>query len=167
MKILKFIVINCCFILTACADFQVKEEGDISVEVKEIKKDITTVEKKTAINPKVMFLLLTAELAGQRGQYGLALDGYLRAAAIANDLEVVKRASSIAVFLQDEKKLEQAVGYWLAIDENDLEARQLKAVAAIQAGKNVIAMQGRFHYYEGYSMSDIVFPIYVLKLLGI
>ncbi len=33
-------------------------------------------------------------------------------------------------------------------------------------GKNVVVMQGRFHYYEGYPMSKIVFPIRVLHALG-
>lgn len=34
-------------------------------------------------------------------------------------------------------------------------------------GKKVIAMQGRFHYYEGYKMSDVSLPVRVMKLLGI
>lgn len=33
--------------------------------------------------------------------------------------------------------------------------------------KEVLLMSGRFHYYEGYTMKEITFPIYVFKLLGI
>ncbi len=39
-------------------------------------------------------------------------------------------------------------------------------IVGMLAGKKVVAMQGRFHYYEGWSLQEATFPVRVLKFLG-
>jgi purine-nucleoside phosphorylase len=42
-----------------------------------------------------------------------------------------------------------------------------KLVFGELSGKTVVAMQGRFHCYEGYAPSDIIYPVYVMKKMGV
>ena len=51
--------------------------------------------------------------------------------------------------------------------KSTVEGHAGQLVAGTLEGKKVLVMQGRFHYYEGYSYDTVVFPVRVMKLLGI
>ena len=48
-----------------------------------------------------------------------------------------------------------------------VEGHKGKLILGKLSGTNVIAMQGRFHFYEGYSIQEVTMPVRVMKKLGI
>lgn len=50
---------------------------------------------------------------------------------------------------------------------SSVEGHAGRLVCGKLAGKQVVALQGRFHYYEGYSMQELVIPVRVMGMLGV
>ncbi len=71
-------------------------------------------------------------------------------------------------------KLVQSIKEEVSISYKDLpnfpvstvESHEGRLIFGTLSGKSVVAMQGRFHWYEGYSMQEVTFPVRVLKALG-
>jgi len=71
-------------------------------------------------------------------------------------------------------KLVEHIEHPISIDYTDIphfsastvESHKGKLIFGKLGNKNILAMQGRLHYYEGYDMQEITFPIRVMKFLG-
>jgi len=71
--------------------------------------------------------------------------------------------------LANEIETEQTISYTDIpnFPVSTVESHSGKLLFGTLGGKNVVAMQGRFHYYEGYSLKEVTFPVRVMKFLGI
>lgn len=117
-----------------------QEEVLEPVKIAEAKEKTQQSEVKTAIDPDVMYMLMAAELAGQRGQYAIALEGYMEAAKRVKDPRFAERAAKIAMYMKDGKKTDEAVSLWLKQDPKNPTARKIAALSALRTGKKQAAV---------------------------
>ena len=127
----KWINIAILFCLAGCAATPEKSP-EAENELAEQKMLAGGVNHNSAIDEEVLYLLMAAELAGQRNQYYLAMDAYLQAAKRVDDPRIAERAVKIGLFLKDEKRTREALDVWLAKDNKNLAARKFAVLLAIK-----------------------------------
>ena len=84
------------------------------------------------LNQDILYQLLLAEIAGQRGEIEISLDNYLQLARTTKDIKVVERATRIAVYARDNAAAKESATLWLDLDPESSDAKQILAVMAIR-----------------------------------
>ena len=82
----------------------------------------------------LMFDILLAEIAGQRGEMGTSVPHYLQAALIAQDPRVAERAVQIASFAKQYQAAERAARRWVELAPDSVEARKALIALALHNG---------------------------------
>ena len=94
--------------------------------------------------PETLYLLLSAEIAAQRGRYDITLVNYLKAAKQSRDQAVIERAMRIAQSLNGDNAQKQLAELWLKIDPDNLQAHRISAIQAVKGND----LQTAIHHME-------------------
>ena len=78
-------------------------------------------------NSESVYELLVAELAGQQGQFDLALDNYLKQARLTNDPAVAERATRVAQYLRNVEGITESAQLWMQAAPENPEPYQISA----------------------------------------
>jgi predicted Zn-dependent protease len=132
--------------LAGCASLTGTEEAPSTGEK-------AAIEKKTEpqppveyadFEPETLYLLLSAEIAAQRGRYDITLVNYLKAAKQSRDQVVIERAMRIAQSLNGDNAQKQLAELWLEIDPDSLQAHRISAIQAVKGND----LQTAIHHME-------------------
>ena len=94
--------------------------------------------------PETLYLLLSAEIAAQRGRYDITLVNYLKAAKQSRDQVVIERGMRIAQSLNGDNAQKQLAELWLDIDPDNLQAHRISAIQAVKGND----LQTAIHHME-------------------
>ena len=95
-----------------------------------------------SLRPDVLYLLLLGEIAGSRGEMGVATQAYLQASNETHDVQVIRRAAQIALAARDLRATASVARLWLRLDPRSEDARRL--LESVQTGGDQSLNQVQF-----------------------
>ncbi|MBL1143039.1 MAG: tetratricopeptide repeat protein [Proteobacteria bacterium] len=82
----------------------------------------------------ILFKVLVAEIAGQRGKIDIAVENYLELARTTRDPVVVERATRVAIYARNNEAAYEAAQLWLELDPKSPDAHQVLTVMTLRQG---------------------------------
>ena len=119
----------------------------------------------SSVNTELLYVLLAAEIAGQRGRFDVALEGYLKAAQWSKNAQIAERATRIALFLKNSDDALKAVSLWVELDPENAAAQKAAVLGHLLNGDREKAIT---HINQWLALSDDNFDrsmIEVVKML--
>jgi tetratricopeptide (TPR) repeat protein len=97
-------------------------------------------ELETDVPPHLIYKLLVAEIAGQRGDLNLAIDNYIEVAQETHDPKVAARATQIALFAKEFDKALESSKLWVSVEPDNADARRNLASVYLRLARPVDAV---------------------------
>lgn len=109
-------------------------EPELVVEEIEQVKPQPPARPKIELTEDILFKVLVAEVAGQRGKIDVAVQNYMDLARQTRDPVVIERATRIAVYARDDDAALEAAELWHEVDPANTDAHQVLAVMTLRKG---------------------------------
>ncbi len=120
-------------VLPGCASLSgTPEQADITPAADVVTQPEAQIVRDADFEPEVLYQLLAAEIAAQRGRYDVTLVNYLKAAKTSRDEGVITRAMRIAQTLNADNAQLQLAELWLELDPDNLLAHRVSAIQAVK-----------------------------------
>ena len=95
----------------------------------------TEQEPAASIPADVMYKVLVAEIALQRGHYDIAIKNYLQMGEARHDPRLLERAARIAVYAHDDEHALEAARQWVELEPDNVDAREVVTAFYIRSGQ--------------------------------
>lgn len=105
--------------LVACAVAPAQPIASTPPQVSPADKELPKDEPALPLSSELVYDILTAEIAGQRGEIGIAADLYNNAANLVDSPAVSARATQIANFTRNQPRINRALQRWIEVDPTD------------------------------------------------
>lgn len=117
--------------MTACSSAPIKQsqtEPALDTKTVAVSPEVEKQPEETLpLSPELMYYILTAEVAGQRGEIGAAVELYERAADMVDSPKLASRSAQVATLSRNEQRINHALDRWVEVDPSNADVYIMQA----------------------------------------